>query len=216
MYKAFLTAANPADRAVGPLSPLPCQAWRGYGVSNAYHGEVRGCQRACERTPLRGRCRCAAGGRRAWPQRVGKAGVIIWDRKFRAVQFCDRGSCEKKDVGWRVWGWFSHAWNAMELLAGMHLTRKLGADVAYGNTRRKNNTLKIIVPPGTVTKTTRQQHHCVITSQLTFKFSTARVVITTDPPSTCRPKLSAAHPLLTGPEDADFSRYPHLPVWDCN
>jgi hypothetical protein len=25
----------------------------GYGVSNAHHGEVRGCERACERNPLR-------------------------------------------------------------------------------------------------------------------------------------------------------------------
>jgi hypothetical protein len=41
----------------------PCQAWHGYGVSTAHHGEVRGCRRACERTPLRGRRRCAAGGR---------------------------------------------------------------------------------------------------------------------------------------------------------
>jgi hypothetical protein len=60
---AFPTSADPADRAVGPLSPLPCQAWHGYGVSNAHHGEVRGCRRACERTPLRGRRRWATGGR---------------------------------------------------------------------------------------------------------------------------------------------------------
>ena len=66
MYKAFPTAADPTDRAVGPLSPLPCQASHGYGVSSAHHGEVRGCRRACERTPLRGRRRCAAGGRPGW------------------------------------------------------------------------------------------------------------------------------------------------------
>jgi hypothetical protein len=63
LYMAFPTAPDPADRASGPLSPLPCQAWHGYGVSNAHHGEVRGCRRACDRTPLRGRRRCAAGGR---------------------------------------------------------------------------------------------------------------------------------------------------------
>ena len=63
LYRAFPTAADPTDRAVGPLSPLPCQAWHGYGVSSAHHGEVRGCRRACERTPLRGRRRCDAGGR---------------------------------------------------------------------------------------------------------------------------------------------------------
>jgi hypothetical protein len=37
--------------------------WHGYGASSAHHGEVRGCRRACERNPLRGRRRCAAGGR---------------------------------------------------------------------------------------------------------------------------------------------------------
>jgi hypothetical protein len=63
MYMAFPTTADPADRAVGPLSPLPCQTWLGYGASSPHHGEVRGCRRACERTPLRGRRRCAAGGR---------------------------------------------------------------------------------------------------------------------------------------------------------
>jgi hypothetical protein len=31
-------------------------------VCSAHHGEERGCRRACERTPLRGRRRCAAGG----------------------------------------------------------------------------------------------------------------------------------------------------------
>jgi hypothetical protein len=41
MYRAFPTAADPTDRAIGPLSPLPCQAWHGYGVSSAHHGEVR-------------------------------------------------------------------------------------------------------------------------------------------------------------------------------
>jgi hypothetical protein len=65
LYMALPTAADPADRAVGPLSPLLCQAWHGYGVSSAHHGEVRGCRRACERTPLRCRRRCAAGGRQA-------------------------------------------------------------------------------------------------------------------------------------------------------
>jgi hypothetical protein len=85
--------------------------------------------------------------------------------------------------------------------------------VAYGNIRRKNNTLKIIIPPGTVTETTRQQPNGVVTSELTFKFSTAKVVVT-DPPSICRPKLSATHPLFTGPVDADLSTYPHLPPWD--
>jgi hypothetical protein len=51
MYMAFPIAADPADRVVGPLSPLPCHAWHGYGVSSAHHGEVRGCRRAYERPP---------------------------------------------------------------------------------------------------------------------------------------------------------------------
>jgi hypothetical protein len=67
-YKALCTWLSPAvaysaDRVVGPLSPLPCQAWHGCGVSSARHMEVRGCRRACERTPLRGSRRCAGGGR---------------------------------------------------------------------------------------------------------------------------------------------------------
>jgi hypothetical protein len=99
----------------------------------------------------------------------------------------------------------------MELLAGMHLTRQPGADVAYGNIRRKNNTLKTIIPPGTVTETTRQQPNGVVTSELAFKFSTAKIRFRVDPPSTCRSKMLAAHPLFTGPEDAELTRYPHLP-----
>jgi hypothetical protein len=54
LYMTFPTPYDHADRVVGPLSSLPCQAWHGYGVSNARHGEVKGCRRACERTPLRG------------------------------------------------------------------------------------------------------------------------------------------------------------------
>jgi hypothetical protein len=97
----------------------------------------------------------------------------------------------------------------------MLLTRQSCADVAYGNIWRKNNTLKIIVPPCTVTETTRKQANGVVTSELAFKFSTAKVVLTLDPPITCRPKLSASHLLLTGPEGAELSRYPHLiPPWD--
>jgi hypothetical protein len=98
----------------------------------------------------------------------------------------------------------------------MHLTRQVGADVAYGNIRRRNSAQTIIVPPGTVTETLRKHPNGIVTSELTFKFGTAKVVVTLDPPSTCRPKLSTAHPLLTGAEDADLSRYPHLPPWDCN
>jgi hypothetical protein len=82
----------------------------------------------------------------------------------------------------------------MEVLAGMHLTQQSDADVAYGNIRIKSNTLKIIVPPGTVTETTRQQPNGVVTSELTFKFCTAKVVVTVDPLSICRPKLSKLTP----------------------
>jgi hypothetical protein len=105
----------------------------------------------------------------------------------------------------------------MKQLVGNHLTRQAGADdVAYGNTRRKNYTMKIIVPHGTVTETMRKQPNGVVTSELAVRFSTTKVVVTVDPPNTCRPKLSAAHPLSTRAEDADLSRYPHLLPWDCN
>jgi hypothetical protein len=57
LYRAFPIDADPADRVVGPFSPLPCQVWHGYGISSAHHGEVMGCRWACERTPLRGRRR---------------------------------------------------------------------------------------------------------------------------------------------------------------
>jgi hypothetical protein len=99
----------------------------------------------------------------------------------------------------------------MELLAGIHLTPQSYADVAYGNIRRKNNTLKIIIPPGTAIETTRRQPNVIATSELTFKFSTTKLVVAIDPPNTCRPKLLAAHPVLAGPEDAELSRFPHLP-----
>jgi hypothetical protein len=48
---AYPTVVDPADRAVGPLSPLPCHARHGYGASTTHHGEVRECSRACVRTP---------------------------------------------------------------------------------------------------------------------------------------------------------------------
>jgi hypothetical protein len=62
-YMAFSTIATRAERTAGPLSPLLCQAWDDYGDFNAHHGEVRGCRRVCERTPVKGRRRFAAGGR---------------------------------------------------------------------------------------------------------------------------------------------------------
>jgi hypothetical protein len=77
LYMAFPTAADFADRAVGPLSPLPCQAGHGYGVSSAHHGEVRRCRWACERTPLRGRRRRAAGGRLFDTTKASRHGSII-------------------------------------------------------------------------------------------------------------------------------------------
>jgi hypothetical protein len=36
----FPTAADPADRSCRYLSPLPCQAWHGYGVTSAHRVEV--------------------------------------------------------------------------------------------------------------------------------------------------------------------------------
>jgi hypothetical protein len=132
------------------------------------------------------------------------------------VQFGDRGSCKKSGVGCRVRGWIFHAWLAMEQLAGMHLMQYACADIAHGNIRRRNSTLKIIVPPGTVTRTLRKHPNGVVTSELTLKFNTAKDVVTVNPQSTCRPKLSVAQHLSTGPEDADLSRHPHLRRWDCN
>jgi hypothetical protein len=78
MYKAFPTAADPAGRAVGPLNPLPGPAWHGYGVSSAHHGEVRGCRRAYERTPLRGRRRSAAGGRLPLVNLIAHVGCLFF------------------------------------------------------------------------------------------------------------------------------------------
>jgi hypothetical protein len=97
----------------------------------------------------------------------------------------------------------------------MHLTRQSCADVAHGNIWRHDSGLKNFVPPGTLTETTRQQPNGVVTSELSLKLGTPKVVVTIDHPSTCRPRLSTAHLLLTGPEDADLSRYPHLPPRDC-
>jgi hypothetical protein len=57
----------------------------------------------------------------AMTTRKGKSAATFWDREARSVQFCDRGSCEK-DVGCMVRGWVFHTWQAMELLAEMHLT----------------------------------------------------------------------------------------------
>jgi hypothetical protein len=40
--KGFTTAVDPADRSVvgTSFSPLPCQAWHGYGVTSAHNVEV--------------------------------------------------------------------------------------------------------------------------------------------------------------------------------
>jgi hypothetical protein len=82
---AFPTAVDPADRTVGSLSPLLCQAKNGYGVSSAHHGEVRRCRRACERTPLRSYRRCAAVGRHELG--LGWSGIVLQhaDRWLRGL-----------------------------------------------------------------------------------------------------------------------------------
>jgi hypothetical protein len=46
------------------ISSLSHQAWLGYMISSAHHEKVTRCRRACERTHLSGRRRCAAGGPR--------------------------------------------------------------------------------------------------------------------------------------------------------
>jgi hypothetical protein len=63
MYMAFPTANDLADRAVGPLNPLPCQAWaRLRGFQRPPRGG-EGIPTGMRALPLRGRRRCAAGGR---------------------------------------------------------------------------------------------------------------------------------------------------------
>jgi hypothetical protein len=64
-YMASRQLLIPRIATVGTsFSPLPCQAWHGYGVTSAHRVEVEvAARRACERTRLRGRRRCAAGGR---------------------------------------------------------------------------------------------------------------------------------------------------------
>jgi hypothetical protein len=64
----------------------------------------------------------------AMTTRAGKPAANLWDREFRSVQFCDRGSCEK-DAGCRVRGWVFHTWRAMDLLAGIHATIRCGRGV---------------------------------------------------------------------------------------
>jgi hypothetical protein len=88
--------------------------------------------------------------------RTGKSTCTFWDREFRSVQYSDCGSCKKSGVGCRVRGWAFYTWHAIEQLAGMHLMRQACADVAYGDIRRRNSTLRIIVPHGTVTETPRK------------------------------------------------------------
>jgi hypothetical protein len=43
----------------------------------------------------------------AMKTREGKRAATFWDREFRSVEFCNRGSYEK-DVGCRVRGWVFH------------------------------------------------------------------------------------------------------------
>eukprot|EP00873_Tetraselmis_striata_P016664 jgi/Tetstr1/436928/TSEL_025701.t1 len=139
-----------------------------------------------------------------------------WDRELRVVRYCERGSCEKPGVGCKVRGWNFHTYRAMELLGGFHHIRQTGKDKGYGNIRRRRNSLKIMVPPGTLVERTWKNPNGVISSEVTFTFSTAKVVVTEDPPTTCKPKMSAAHPLDTSPETASLSRYPHIPPWACS
>eukprot|EP00873_Tetraselmis_striata_P032830 jgi/Tetstr1/453094/TSEL_003934.t1 len=46
-----------------------------------------------------------------------------------------------------------------------------------------------MVPPGTLVERTWKNPNGVISSELTFTFSTAKVVVTKDPPTTCKPKI---------------------------
>eukprot|EP00873_Tetraselmis_striata_P037489 jgi/Tetstr1/457753/TSEL_044298.t1 len=58
--------------------------------------------------------------------------------------------------------------------------RVTGKDKGYGNIRRRRNSLKIMVPPGTLVERTWKNPNGVISSEVTFTFSTAKVVVTED------------------------------------
>eukprot|EP00873_Tetraselmis_striata_P009490 jgi/Tetstr1/429754/TSEL_001931.t1 len=94
-----------------------------------------------------------------------------WDRELRVVRYCERGSCEKPGVGCKVRGWNFHTYRAMELLGGFHHIRQTGNDKGYGDIRRRRNSLKIMVPPGTLVERTWKNPNGVISSEFKFQQS---------------------------------------------
>eukprot|EP00873_Tetraselmis_striata_P029183 jgi/Tetstr1/449447/TSEL_036542.t1 len=74
-----------------------------------------------------------------------------------------------------------------------------GKDVGYGNILRRKNSLKLAVPPATLVETMERQPNGAVTTELVFTFSTAKASVKSDPPSSCRPKMSSAHPVDTSP-----------------
>eukprot|EP00873_Tetraselmis_striata_P025876 jgi/Tetstr1/446140/TSEL_033738.t1 len=149
-----------------------------------------------------------------------------WDRKYSSVKYCERGDNEKPGVGRLVRGYVFLTMRAMELMFGLHNVRQGGKDVGYGNIRRRKNSLKLAVPPATLVETVERQPNRAVTTELVFTFSTAKASVTSDPPSSCRPKMSSAHPVDTSPvalpddedpiQPAKVTRYPHIPPWACD
>eukprot|EP00873_Tetraselmis_striata_P000595 jgi/Tetstr1/420859/TSEL_011932.t1 len=136
-------------------------------------------------------------------------------------QYCERGDSEKPGVGRLVRGYVFLTMRAMELLFGLHNVRQGGKDVGYGNILRRKNSLKLAVPPATLVETVERQPNGAVTTELVFTFSTAKASVKSDPPSSCRPKMSSAHPVDTSPvavpddedpiQQAKVTRYPHIP-----
>jgi hypothetical protein len=78
--QGFPTAADPADRKCPYLVQPPTVP--SLAQLRGYHRPPRGgrgrCRRACERTPLRGRRRCATDGRRKYYNRYASFAIPRW------------------------------------------------------------------------------------------------------------------------------------------
>eukprot|EP00873_Tetraselmis_striata_P019790 jgi/Tetstr1/440054/TSEL_028413.t1 len=153
-----------------------------------------------------------------------------WDREYSSVKYCERGDSEKPGVGRLVRGYVFLTMRAMELMFGLHNVRQGGKDVGYGNIRRRKNSLKLAAPPppppATLVETVERQPNGAVTTELVATFSTAKASVTSDPPSSCRPKMSSAHPVDTSPvavpddedpiQQAKVTKYPRIPPWACD
>eukprot|EP00873_Tetraselmis_striata_P003672 jgi/Tetstr1/423936/TSEL_001418.t1 len=71
-----------------------------------------------------------------------------------------------------------------------------------------------------------RQPNGAVTTELVLIFTTTNASVTSDPPSSCRPKISSAHPVDTSPvavpddedpiQQAKVTRYRHTPPWACD